>query len=136
MANNNYAREVLSEYISSHLSRAEIASAEIMGLVSAAIIKYRAERDWNQKEMAEFMDVSQSMISKWESGMYNFTIFALTEICEKLEISLSVALGKQRTEMQTASRTDYYTLSSPAAYNVSRAEQRPQNRLELISNAA
>ncbi len=43
-----------------------------------------------QKEFAEYMDVSQGMVSKWESREYNFTIRSLNEICEKLHLSLNL----------------------------------------------
>lgn len=43
-----------------------------------------------QKEFAEYMDVSQGMVSKWESREYNFTIKSLNEICEKLQLCVSL----------------------------------------------
>ena len=38
---------------------------------------------------ASFMGVSQAMISKWESGEYNFTINTLNEICDKLGLDFN-----------------------------------------------
>ena len=40
------------------------------------------------------MGVTQGMVSKWESREYNFTIRSLNEICEKVDLELSVYLEK------------------------------------------
>ncbi len=42
----------------------------------------------NQKQFAEFMNVSQSMVSKWESTTYNFTIKSIISILTKLDIKM------------------------------------------------
>ena len=47
-----------------------------------------------QIEFAEYMGVTQGMVSKWESREYNFTIKSLNEICEKLDLELSVCLNE------------------------------------------
>ncbi len=47
-----------------------------------------------QKEFAEFMGVTQGMVSKWESREYNFTIKSLNEICEKLGLDCSVEVKR------------------------------------------
>ena len=43
-----------------------------------------------EKEFADYMGVTQGMVSKWESREYNFTIKTLNDICEKLNLTLSV----------------------------------------------
>lgn len=55
--------------------------------VSANILKKRIQSGKTQKEFAKYMGVSQGMVSKWESGNYNFTIKAIAEIFDKLNIS-------------------------------------------------
>ena len=55
--------------------------------ISSVIMKKRKEMGYNQKEFAEMMGVTQGMVSKWESGTYNFTINTLNDICSKLELS-------------------------------------------------
>ena len=44
----------------------------------------RHEMGLNQKQMAELLGVTQGMVSKYESGEYNFTIGTLNEICGKI----------------------------------------------------
>ncbi len=45
------------------------------------------------------MNVSQGMVSRWESREYNFTIKTLNEICQKLnlhlQLDLTPVIGKQ-----------------------------------------
>ena len=39
-----------------------------------------------QAAFAEFMGVTQVMVSKWESGEYNFTVKTLSEISAKINM--------------------------------------------------
>ena len=43
----------------------------------------------NQSEFAKYMGVSQSMISKWESGEYNFSCESIAQL-DKIGIELTV----------------------------------------------
>jgi len=54
----------------------------------------RIEMGLTQREFAEYMGVTQEMVSKWESREYNFTIKTLNEICQKIDLKLYVSLGK------------------------------------------
>ena len=47
-----------------------------------------------QKEFADYMGVTQGMVSKWESREYNFTIKSLNEICHKLGMTVEVNVEK------------------------------------------
>ena len=79
------------------VSYADLVAGEQMARVSAAITKCRIDRNMTQKEFAEFLGVSQSMVSKWESDEYNFTIQALAEICNKLNLELDINISKAQT---------------------------------------
>ena len=84
-------------WLTEGMSEAEIKTTVELAKISAQIEKCRIERKMTQKEFAEYMGVNQSMISKWESREYNFTIRSLNEICQKLGLSLSVNLEKKYT---------------------------------------
>jgi transcriptional regulator with XRE-family HTH domain len=58
--------------------------------VAADIANYRRNIGLSQKEFAEKFNVSQPMISKLESGKYNFTIKKLNEIICKLGGELKI----------------------------------------------
>lgn len=78
----------LIEVMSQTLSLSDIVAAEQLAKISSAIVSNRLERGMSQKQFAEFIGVSQGMISKWESGEYIFTIEDLAKICNKLNLDL------------------------------------------------
>ena len=87
----------LAEAISQTLSSSDIAAARQLAKISSVIVSNRLERGMNQKQFAEFVGVSQGMISKWESGEYNFTVETLANICEKLNLDFDVNLSSRWT---------------------------------------
>ena len=78
--------------LSESLSYGDVLAGEQLAKISSAIVKARIEKDMTQTEFAEYMGVSQGMVSKWESEDYNFTIEALASICEKLDWDMNVEL--------------------------------------------
>ena len=58
--------------------------------ISKKIEEKRLSMDMSQAEFAKYMNVCQSMVSKWESGSYNFTIKSLREICHRLDLDLNL----------------------------------------------
>lgn len=64
--------------------------------LSAAIVKQRIALGMTQKQFAEYMNVSQGMVSKWESTDYNFSMKALAEIAAKLDLELDIDLKKNK----------------------------------------
>lgn len=43
-----------------------------------------------QEEFAQYLGVSQGMVSRWENRDYNFTVKSLNDICQKLNLSLTI----------------------------------------------
>ena len=84
-----------AKVIAGYAAEEDVATARILSKISSAILKYRLERGMNQKEFAEVMGVSQSMISKWESGDCNFTISTVAMICAKMSLTFDVCLNKR-----------------------------------------
>lgn len=70
--------------ISDSLSYGDILAAEQLSKISTMLVKARLDRGMTQKEFASMLGVPQDMVSKWESEDYDFTIKALTHICDKL----------------------------------------------------
>lgn len=90
-----------SNLLVSDSNKKKLESIRKLALISAEIELARCEKGMNQKEFAKLMGVSQSMISKWESGTYNFTIETLTDICQKLDIKFKPIIEvKKSTEFQ------------------------------------
>lgn len=85
-----------TNWISEGLSEPEVKTIVELAKISAQIERCRLEMDMTQKEFAEYMGVTQGMVSKWESREYNFTVKALNDICQKLHLELSIALEKPK----------------------------------------
>lgn len=83
-----------TNWLSEGLSEAEVKTMVELAKISARIERYRIEMGLTQREFAEYMGVTQGMVSKWESREYNFTIKTLNEICQKIDLELSVSLEK------------------------------------------
>lgn len=76
----------LLKLLTENISDSDLLAAYKLSEISMAITRERISRNMNQQEFAEFMGVSQGMVSKWENGDYNFTIEKLAEIASKLDI--------------------------------------------------
>lgn len=83
-----------TNWITEGFSDAEVKTIVELAKISARIERCRLEMGMTQKEFAEYMGVTQSMVSKWESREYNFTIRTLNDICQKINLELSVSLEK------------------------------------------
>lgn len=86
------ARSVMQEFLDENPDNALDMSYDAMSEISLAFSDYRRGRGLSQKEMAEILDVSQPMVSKIESGEYNFSIEELCKICDKIGWRLKVNL--------------------------------------------
>ena len=52
--------------------------------IACKIVKFRTDNEWSQKELANYLGVSQSMVAKYESGDYNFTKQESIELINKI----------------------------------------------------
>lgn len=78
----------LLDLVSKNLSAEDLMLAGLQAVIAAEITKKRLELHMTQKEFAEYMGVSQGMISKWENGESNFTLQTLVQIASKLGIQM------------------------------------------------
>ena len=58
--------------------KATISMYDVFYKISTAIFKYRESENLTQKELAERLEVTQAMVSKLESGVYNYTVEQLS----------------------------------------------------------
>lgn len=63
---------------------ADIEYNEILFIISKELVNYRDENKLKQEDLARKINMSQVMISKMESGKYNFTIKSLVNLWNKL----------------------------------------------------
>ena len=92
--NEKIAKAKKTKWVVEGMSEAHIKTTVELARISARIEKCRLDMGMTQQEFAEYMGVSQGMVSKWESTEYNFTIKSLNEICEKLKLTLNVEINE------------------------------------------
>ena len=66
-----------TDWLTEGISKAEVKSTIELAKISARLEMKRLDLGMTQKEFADYMGVSQGMVSKWESREYNFTITTL-----------------------------------------------------------
>lgn len=71
--------------------------------ISTAIFKYRVKHDLSQKKLAQKLGVTQSMVSKLESGDYNYTIEQLWKVSQKLGLKFKVVFEEEDEGYSVAS---------------------------------
>lgn len=62
----------------------EIEYNDVLLIISKELVKYRDNNNMSQSDLAKKLKVSQVMISKMESGKYNFTIKTLVNLWSDL----------------------------------------------------
>lgn len=60
---------------------------------AAALIERRTSLDMTQKEMADFLEVSQPTVCRLESAVYPLSVRFLCELCEKLDMKIQFSLS-------------------------------------------
>jgi len=96
----------LQDLFAQYLKDSDILAATALAKISATITKKRVALNMNQTAFAKHMGVSQSMVSKWESGNYNFTIETIAEICSKLRCGFDIEIKDHKSDYK--SLCDYH----------------------------
>ena len=78
----------------------DVISSKCMSDLSSLIVEKRLDLGLTQKQFAEYVHVSQAMVSKWEGGDYNFSIKELAELAERLGMDLQVSLREYKEEIE------------------------------------
>lgn len=72
------------------LSPADVLSSKLMAQVSSAITRERIKLRMNQSEFAKHIGVTQSQVSRWEHGNYNFSLEKIADIASKLNLDVNI----------------------------------------------
>ena len=89
----------------SKLSNGEKLEADLLADIAVQIHTRRTEMGMSQGEFAKFNNVTQAMVSKWESGDYNFTIQTLAKVFANIGLSCTFDVGVKKAAH--AVRTEY-----------------------------
>ena len=84
----------------------DVLYAKVSSQVSSAITKERLRLNMNQKEFAEHIHSQQSLVSRWESGKYNFSLRKLSEISAALDMNLHISLTPRYSQKKESFSTD------------------------------
>ena len=91
---NNNVDELVSLF-GEFMDSAELLKSELQAKISSAIVKKRIEMGLSQKEFAEYLGVSQGLVSRWESSNHNFTINTIADVFDKLGIDVDITIGNE-----------------------------------------
>jgi DNA-binding transcriptional regulator YiaG len=80
-------------WFNDHLTYEERETAKKIAHIAVAIQLQRKAMGYTQKSFAKKLGVSQTMVSRWETGEENFTIATLIKITSALGIELNTLLG-------------------------------------------
>ncbi|WP_298016726.1 helix-turn-helix transcriptional regulator [uncultured Dysosmobacter sp.] len=87
MKNNTNLKALLSALTES-ISDADLLLSAIQGELAATITSARIAKGMSQKDLATALDVTQALVSRWETGDVNFTLKTLVNIALKLGIKM------------------------------------------------
>lgn len=73
------------------LSPSDVLASKIMAQISTSVTKERLKLHMNQAEFAKYINASQSLVSRWEHGDYNFTIRKIAEIAAVLNLDVNIS---------------------------------------------
>ena len=92
----------LADLLNDLISPTEALFADIQGQIAASFSKERLSRNLSQKQFAELIGASQSQVSKWESGDFNFTINTLVKFAIALEKRVTISFS----DLESVKKTD------------------------------
>lgn len=93
------------------LSPDQMLYAKATSQISSAITRERLRLRMNQSEFADYIHATQSLVSRWESGEYNFTLQKIAEIAAALDMDVSVRMHKPY-DIQISSDKSYSAVRS------------------------
>ena len=96
---NNHRNEI-ANWLTEGIPEEQLKIEKALAVISAKIYTKRTKMGMGQKEFAKYMGVSQGMISRWESGTYNFSISTLIGICEKLGLTFDPQISEKELNTQ------------------------------------
>ena len=106
-------------------TRLELNLISVMTDIAAALINYRVENALSQKELAKRLECSQAMVSKIESGDYNFTIKKLFDIVNKLNghVSVRIDFSDNNSDLDALEEEQVAIWESVNSQNIERMER-------------
>lgn len=106
-----------TDWLIAGLSNEELSAKKTLAVIAAEIQLKRIELGLDQKQFAKMLGVTQGMVSRWESGTYNFTITTLVNICEKLGLSFEPQITSKEVESVAIQKSTFTMFNFENCYN-------------------
>lgn len=85
---------------------AEYLYYQALNRIAAVIAGYRYNQRLTQTDLAKQLGVTQAMVSKYESGEYNFSLKTLFELFDKLKLRFSLSIDEREQIALTGGMAD------------------------------
>lgn len=104
--NNDFCKgiEDLLVLFEDSISPADALAAKLTAQISTCFTKERLRLHMTQHEFAEHIGATQSLISRWEKGDYNFSIKKICEIASALNLNVNISMQN----MALSRECDYF----------------------------
>ena len=106
------------------LSSVEKATNKLLAKIASKIYRRRKQLGMTQKQLSDRLNVSQPMVSQWESGECNFTIESLVEILDTLNMNVDLVF------------TPVGPVYMDNTWSTPKPDKRPEDYWKLESEAA
>lgn len=92
--NNDFCKgiEDLLTLFEDSLTPADALTAKLTSQISTCFTKERLKLHMTQHEFAEHIGATQSLISRWEKGDYNFSVRKICEIASALNLNVDIRM--------------------------------------------
>ena len=121
------------------LSPSDVLAAKLIAQVSTSITKERIKLHMSQQEFSEHIHASQSLISRWEHGEYNFSLKKIAEIASCLNLDVNISFCN--AEISANSATNYHktgvftrTIQSPVSMYQKESQYTPKMEAQNINS--
>lgn len=102
--------ENLLELFEDVVNPEDIIYAKVTSQASRTIIKERLRLNMNQQEFADYIHATQSLVSRWESGKYNFSLKKLSEISAALDMDIHIYMTPRSAKNNINVSKDFINL--------------------------
>lgn len=91
-----------NDWLVKGISNEQLELEDKLVTIAAQIYLKRIGLGMDQKAFAKHMGVTQGLVSRWESGSYNFSIATLNSICVKLGLLFEPKIFEEIKKPSTA----------------------------------
>lgn len=115
--NRNDEMKALLSSLSADFSAEELQLSILQGQIAAEISMRRQTLGLSQTELAQKLQVSQGLVSRWERGETNFNLSTLVKIASALDLKVQSPVVLTPPRIYADSGSNIYQFSSSSAWS-------------------